>query len=55
MPLTQKQRDLKRRQRRVRKLRELKAKLSEAEDTKFRRKLLEKIKLIAPWDPVLEE
>jgi hypothetical protein len=55
MPLTQKQRDLKRKRRRVRKLRELKAKLAVTQDTKTRRILLEKIKLISPWDEVLNE
>lgn len=55
MPLTQKQRDLKRRRRRVRKLRELKSRLAVTQDTKTRRMLLEKIKQISPWDEVLNE
>ena len=55
MPLTQKQRDLRRKRRRVRKLRELKSKLANTQDTKTRRLLLEKIKQISPWDDVLNE
>ncbi len=55
MPLTQKQRDLNRKRRRIRKLRELKRRLTAAQDMKTRRILLEKIKYISPWDSVLEE
>lgn len=55
MPLTQKQRDLRRKRRRIRKLRELKSRLAATQDTKTRRMLLEKIKQISPWDDVLEE
>jgi hypothetical protein len=55
MPLTQKQRDLKRKRRRIRKLRELKIKLTDTQDTKTRRKILEKIRQISPWDEALAE
>lgn len=55
MPLTQKQRDLKRKRRRVRKLRDLKARLANTQDTKTRRILLDKIRQLSPWDEVLEE
>jgi len=55
MPLTSRQRDLKRRQRRQRKIRELKRLLAESNNTLERRKLLEKIRKFSPWDPILDE
>jgi hypothetical protein len=55
MPRTQNQRDLKRKKRRIRKLRKLKVRLTATQDLKTRRILLEKIKQISPWDPLLEE
>ena len=55
MPLTQKQRDLKRKRRRTRKLRALKLKLVDTQDTTTRRKILEKIRQISPWDESLSE
>jgi hypothetical protein len=55
MPSTQNQRDLRRRQRRVRKLRGLKVKLTQTQDTRVRRRILEKIRKLSPWDSTLEE
>ena len=52
MPMTDKQGQLRIRQRRVRKLRELKSKLDETQDSKTRRRLIEKIKRISPWEPL---
>jgi hypothetical protein len=53
MPLTSRQKDIRRRQRRVRKLRGLKQKLAQTQDTAKRKKLLEKIQKLSPWDEVL--
>jgi hypothetical protein len=53
MPLTQKYRTMHRRQRRRRKLWELKAKLAQTTDPKSKKKLLVKIERLAPWDQVL--
>jgi len=53
MPLTQKDRTMRRRQRRRRKLWELKAKLAQATDPKTKKKLLTKIERLSPWDQVL--
>jgi hypothetical protein len=55
MPMTAKQRNLRNRQRRVRKLRELKVKLEQTQDTMARRRLIEKIRRISPWEPLLEK
>jgi hypothetical protein len=55
MPMTEKQRQLRRRQRRVRKLRELKIRLEETQDTKTQRRLIEKIRRISPWEPILDK
>lgn len=55
MPLTSRQRVIRRRQRRVRKLRELKRELAQTQDGAKRKKILEKIKKLSPWDPVLTE
>jgi hypothetical protein len=55
MPLTSRQRVIRRRQRRVRKLRELKRELSQTQDSVRRKKILEKIRKLSPWDPVLSE
>ena len=52
MPMTDKQRQLRRRQRRVRKLRELKSRLDVTQDSKIRKRLIEKIKRISPWEPL---
>jgi indole-3-glycerol phosphate synthase len=54
MPLTQPQRDLRRRQRRRRKLRELKRKLQEAKDAQTRQRLIAKIRKISPWVEIPE-
>lgn len=48
MALTSRLRDLRRRQRRVKKLRSLKARLRETSDLKARQKLIEHIKRISP-------
>lgn len=50
MPLTDKQRKMKRRQRRVRKLRKLKADYANTQDRAKKKRILEKIKLISPWE-----
>jgi hypothetical protein len=55
MPRTSRQRDLRRKQRRVRKLRQLKDKLSQTQDNTRRQKILAKISKLSPWDPVLSE
>ena len=55
MPLTSRQKDIRRRQRRVRKLRELKQKLSQTQDAAKRRVILEKIRKLSPWDEVFDE
>jgi hypothetical protein len=52
MPMTEKQRNIRRRQRRVRKLRALKARLEDTQDVKTRRRLIEKIRRISPWEPI---
>jgi hypothetical protein len=49
MPLTSRQRHLKRRQRRVKKLRELKRQLVETTDSKGRENLVLKIRKLEPW------
>ncbi|MGD8604066.1 MAG: hypothetical protein PVF49_05775 [Anaerolineales bacterium] len=55
MPLTSKQRRLKRRQRRVRKLRKLRRKLEETTDTKRRRELIAKMHKVSPSAEVPEK
>jgi len=52
MPMTENQRNLRRRQRRVRKLRALKTRLEDTQDVKTRRRLIEKIRRISPWEPI---
>lgn len=52
MPMTDKQRVMRRRQRRVRKMRELKIRLEKTQDSKTRKILIEKIKRISPWAPL---
>ncbi len=54
MPLTQPQRDLRRRRRRRRKLRELKRKLQQARDAETRQRLIAKIRKIHPWIEIPE-
>ena len=55
MPMTEKQRNIRRRQRRVRKLRLLKAQLTETQDSKKRDRIIEKIRRISPWEPLPEK
>jgi tRNA A22 N-methylase len=55
MPFTSRQRFLHKKQRRVRKLRQLKKQLSQTQDNAKRQKILEKIRKLSPWDPVLSE
>jgi hypothetical protein len=55
MPMTAKQRLLRRRQRRVRKLRDLKTRLEDTTDNKKRKRLMEKIRRISPWEPLLDK
>ena len=55
MPLTSRQRFLHRKQRRVRKIRQLKRKLNETQDSAKRQKIIEKIRKLSPWDPILRE
>jgi hypothetical protein len=55
MPLTSRQKDIRRRQRRVRKLRDLKQRLTQTQDAAKRKVILEKIRKLSPWDEVLNE
>ena len=55
MPLTSRQRVIRRRQRRVRKIRELKQQLAQTQDHAKRKKLLEKLRIHSPWDSLLSE
>jgi len=55
MPRTNHQRELIRKQRRVQKLRQLKEKLVNTHDSVKRHKILEQIRKLSPWDPVLSE
>ena len=50
MPLTSKQRDLHRRQRRVRKIRELKKRIENSTDAAERKRLTEKLLRISPFE-----
>jgi hypothetical protein len=52
MPLTSKQRDLRRRQRRVRKIRELKKRIENSTDAVERKRLTEKLLRISPFEAV---
>jgi HAMP domain-containing protein len=54
MPLTSRQRKLRRRQRRVRKLRALKQKLAATDVSTKRRAIIEKIRRISPWEELEE-
>jgi len=54
MPLTSRQRNIYRKQRRVRKLRMLKAKYREAGDAKTREAIAAKIRKISPWEELPE-
>ncbi len=52
MPMTSKQKSLKHRQRRVGKLRLLKAKLLATQDSRTRERLIGKIRRLSPLEPV---
>ncbi len=54
MALTSRMRDLRRRQRRVKKLRTLKAKLRETNELKARQKLIERIRRVSPGAEIPE-
>ncbi|HLC04107.1 MAG TPA: hypothetical protein VJK02_13800 [Anaerolineales bacterium] len=54
MTLTSRKRDLHRRQRRVKKLRALKAKLRETNELKARQKLIERIQRVSPGAEIPE-
>lgn len=54
MALTSRMRDLRRRQRRVKKLRALKAKLRETSELKARQKLIERIHRVSPGAEIPE-
>jgi hypothetical protein len=55
MPMTEKDRKRRRRQRRVRKLRGLKARLKETQDKKTRERIIDKIRLLSPWEAIPED
>ena len=55
MPMTERQRNIRRRQRRVRKLRRLKKDLELAQDRTSREKIIEAIRKISPWEPLPEK
>jgi len=55
MPMTEKERKLKRRQRRQKKVRALKKEFVQATDSKTKKNLLEKIHRHQPWWEVPEE
>jgi len=52
MPLHARQRSLKKKQRRVKKLRYLKARIRETKDLKEKDRLIAKLRKISPWEPV---
>lgn len=54
MPMREKDRNLRKRRRRVLKLRRLKALLSDAKDLKTRQQLIAKIHKIDPWHEIPE-
>ncbi len=51
MGMVERQRELHRRQRRVRKVRELKARLATTQDSRVRKRILEKLQRLLPWEP----
>ena len=55
MPMTERQRNIRRRQRRVRKLRRLKKDFEIAQDRASREKIIEAIRKISPWEPLPEK
>ena len=52
MPMVERQREIRRRQRRVRKVRDLKVRLATTQDSKVRKRLLEKLQRLVPWEPL---
>jgi len=52
MSMVERQRELHRRQRRVRKVRELKAQLAATQDSKVRKKIQDKLHRLVPWEPL---
>jgi hypothetical protein len=52
MSMVERQREIRRRQRRVRKVREIKARLVTTQDSKIRKRLLEKLQRLVPWEPL---
>jgi hypothetical protein len=52
MSMVERQRELHRRQRRVRKVRELKAQLAATQDSKVRKKIQDKLQRLVPWEPL---
>jgi hypothetical protein len=50
MGMVERQRELRRRQRRVRKVRELKARLLVTQDSRVRKRLMDKIQRLVPWE-----
>jgi hypothetical protein len=52
MPMVERQREIRRRRRRVRKVREIKARLVTTQDSKVRKRLLEKLQRLVPWEPL---
>ena len=52
MPLRERAREIHRRRRRGRKLKELKRRMVASQDPKARKKILEKIRRLLPWGPL---
>jgi hypothetical protein len=52
MPMRERAREIARRRRRARKLRDLKRRMVESQDPKARKKIMEKIRLLVPWGPL---
>jgi hypothetical protein len=50
MGMVERQRELHRRQRRVRKVRELKIRLANTQDSRVKKKILEKLQRLVPWE-----
>ena len=52
MPMVERQREIRRRRRRVSKVREIKARLATTQDSKVRKRLMEKLQRLVPWEPL---
>ncbi|HET7010844.1 MAG TPA: DUF6800 family protein [Anaerolineales bacterium] len=50
--MVERQREIRRRRRRVTKVRELKARLATTQDSKIRKRLMDKLQKLVPWEPV---